>query len=153
MSEASSIGEVLELAIMREMQAVDFYIGTATRTEDPTLRSVLERLAEAEFGHKARLELEVMKEGLVAKAAGRLIEGGEADYARELELGPGAELIDILAVAMEKERKAFRFYADLAGIMSENEVRDVILELAEEEVRHLVSIEVEYNRLTAPPEE
>ena len=96
--------------------------------------------------------MELMKERPVAKIAGGLIEVGGADYAREPELAPGAELIDVLAVAMKKERKAFRFYADLAGIMSENEVREVILELAEEEVLHLVSIEVEYNRLTASPE-
>ena len=44
MGEIGSIGQVLELAIIREIQAAD-----------------------AELDHKARLELELMKEGIVVK--------------------------------------------------------------------------------------
>jgi rubrerythrin len=91
-----------------------------------------------------------MKKGMVAKAVNRRVEVDEASYTQALELGPTAGLVDVLAVAMEKERRAFRFYADLAGIMAENEVHEVILELAEEEVRHLIWIEMEYNKLMTP---
>ena len=149
MGQVSSIGEVLELAIVREMQAVNFYAAMAGRIEDQGVKSVLERLAEAEFEHKRRLELEMMKEGIVAKAVDKLIEVEEADYAREMQLDPDAELAGVLSVAIEKERRAFRFYADLAGIMPEADVHEVILGLAEEEVRHLIWIEREYRKMVA----
>jgi hypothetical protein len=67
MGEIGSIGQVLELAIIREIQAADACMILASRSENPQLQSVLEQLADAELDHKARLELELMKEGIVVK--------------------------------------------------------------------------------------
>jgi rubrerythrin len=147
MGEMSSIGEVLELAISRETQAAEFLMALAGRMGNPAMQVVFERLAQEELEHKARLELEVMKEGIVAKTVGRLIDVGEADYAGELDLGPDVDFKEALGMAIEKERRSFRFYTDLAGIVPEREVHDVLLELAEEEARHLVRFEMEYNKL------
>ena len=55
---------------------------------------------------------------------------------------------DALSLAIRKERRSFRFYAELAGAVPEKDVHDTLLELAEEEARHLVQFEMEYNRLT-----
>jgi len=149
MEEASSIGEVLELAIAREVQAAEFYRAMAERAAIPAMRAFLEQLANDELGHKAILELEMMKEGIVTRSVGKLADLPEADYAAELEVGAEVDFKAALATAIQKERMAFRFYARLAGIVSEELVRDVLLELAEQEARHLVRFEAEYNKLTA----
>jgi len=147
MSEIGSIGEVLELAIIRELQAADFYMTLQTRAVDPALQSVLEQLANAELEHKARLELEMMKEGIVAKTVDNFVDFGLPDYSQDLDLAPDGSVADALVVGMEKERRAFRFYVDFAGIVREEELHGMLVELAEEEARHLIWLEMEYNKL------
>ena len=149
MGEAGSVGEVLELAIAREIQAAEFLTDLAGRMSNPQMAGLLERLASEELGHKAKLELEMMKEGVVAKTAGRLVEVDKADYADDFSLGPEAGFREILGMVMAKERRSFRFYVHLAAIVLEEDVHEVLLQLAEEEARHLVRLEREYNKLTA----
>lgn len=50
---------------------------------------------------------------------------------------------------MEKERRSFRFYVEFAGMMWDEEVHGMLLELTEEEARHLIWLEMEYDGLTA----
>jgi rubrerythrin len=149
MGEVSSVGDVLELAISREIQAAEFFMDMAGRMASPAMRALFERLSEEELEHKAKLELEMMKEGIVAKTVGRLIDVGEADYGREFDLGPDVDFKEVLSVVIEKERRSFRFYTCLAGIIIEEDVHDVLLQLAEEEARHFVRFEREYDKLTA----
>ena len=149
MEEIRTVGQVLQTAITREMQAVQFYMDLALRAEDPARKSLFHQLAEEELKHKSRLELEMLKEGLVVKRLGQLDDVGEAEYTADLALGPDAEYRDVVSMGVRKERRAFRFYTQLAGIVGEKSTRDVLLELAEEEARHLVQFEAEYNRLVA----
>ncbi len=148
MGEVSSIAEVLEMAIAREIRAAEFYAEVAGRMGNPAMRTLFDRLAEEELRHKARLELEMMKEGLVAKTVGRLIDVGEPEYAAELEIGPDIEYARAIDTAVRKERRSFRFYIHLAGIVLEEDVHNLLLELAEEEARHLVQLDTEYRKLT-----
>jgi len=79
MGAVGSIAEVLEQAISREIQAAEYYKEVAETAGNPALQVIFEQLAEEELEHKARLELEMMKQGVVAKTVGRLIEVGEAE--------------------------------------------------------------------------
>ena len=151
MGEVSTVGEVIELAITREIQAVEFYADLADRAMDPAMRALFESLGHEELRHKARLELDMMKEGLVAKTLGRLLEVDKPDYAAEAETKSDMEQKDALSLAIRKERRSFRFYVEVAGVVAEEHMHDVLLELAEEESRHLVKFEMEYNRLASKP--
>lgn len=146
MAQVSSVGEAIELAISREIRAAEFYTVLAARMKNPAMVALFERLAEEELEHKARLELEMMKEGLVSTTFGRLIDVGHAEYSADFQDDIPVEYKDILELAIRKERLAFRYYAELSGLICEPEVRDVLLELAEEEARHVVLFEMEYNR-------
>lgn len=149
MGETSSVGDVLKMAISREIQAAEFHMKSAGRVDNPAVQVVFERLAEEELKHKARLELELMKEGIVVQTVGKLVDVDEADYARELEVGPEAGFKEVLRVAIEKERRSFKFYTHWAGVVPAEEVREVLLRLAEEEAKHLVQLEAEYTKLLA----
>jgi len=149
MGEVSSVGELLELAIAREIQAAEYLTKLAQQIVDPAARALVEQLAQEELGHKARLELEVMKEGLVAQTLGRLIDVGEPEYGETFDIHPVSDVRQILAMAIRKERRSFRFYVDLAGVVLEEELHEALVELAEEEARHLIRLEREYNKLTA----
>lgn len=151
MGEVSTIGEVIELAIAREVQAAQFYVELADRVVNPAMRALFERLAEEELRHKARLELEMMKEGLVTTTVGRLFEVDAPDYEAKELAESNIEYREALALAIRKERGAFRFYVELAGVVAERHMHEVLLDLAEEEARHLLKFEAEYNRLTSKP--
>jgi rubrerythrin len=50
-----------------------------------------------------------------------------------------------LIVAMKKEKEAFRMYSDLASVAQSSELKDVLLGLAQEEAKHKLRFEVEYD--------
>lgn len=149
MVQIRSVGEALELAITREVQAVQFYTELAERMSDPLMQVVFEQLAEEELKHKAKLELEMMKEGLVAKSLGQLIEVEPAKYSVRIHDEANLDYKDIVELAIRKERLAFRYYTQLAGLIPDPEVREVLLRLAEEEARHVVLFETEYDKIVA----
>ena len=102
---------------------------------------ICEEFAKEELEHKAKLELELMKQG---------------EIVRELDISAytseGGSPIDmnyeeLLAFAIKKEQTAIDLYTDLAEIVKDNESRDVLLDLAKEETTHKLRFELEYNSL------
>ena len=145
MATLNTIGEILEFAIAREGDSSEYYREMAQAAEKGGVRELFEELGAMELEHKAALELGVMKEGLVldrAAGAGR-IEPDNYLVAGDLRQGAGRK--DVLALAVEKEKMSFRFYVDLAGLFREDEgLREVLVLLAEEEARHVLRVQSEY---------
>ena len=52
---------------------------------------------------------------------------------------------DALIVAMKEEKAAFRLYSDLAARTDDASARDVFLMLAQEEAKHKLRFEIEYD--------
>ncbi|MHC4116081.1 MAG: ferritin-like domain-containing protein [Planctomycetota bacterium] len=142
MGEMTTIGEILDFAIRRESEAVDFYMAMADRVKDPAIEKFFEDLVAEELEHKSRLELEVMKEGLVAETVGVLPETCLDDAVVDLDrVNAQMGYAEALDLAIRKERLSFRLYAQLSGLIGEVEPRETLLSLAEEEVKHLMAIE------------
>lgn len=146
MDEFGNDTEILELAISREEDANKFFLIMAARAERPEMRKVFEELADEELEHKARLELEVMKSGRVVTATEKM----------ELNVGPDPEpslpkldmdYKDMLILCMQKEESSFRLYVDLAARVSSEETYETLVALAEEEVKHKLRFEMEYENL------
>jgi len=139
--------EIFEYAISREMDANRFYLVLAGRTEKPEMRKVFEDLAEEELEHKAKLELEVMKTGRTVaveeKAKGLHTDEETVIGGPELDM----DYKDMLMLAMEKEEAAFRTYVNLLPNVQDQESREVLLAIAEEEVKHKLRFEIEYDML------
>jgi len=55
---------------------------------------------------------------------------------------------DLLVVGMKKEETSRRLYADLAAVAEKQEFRDIFLKLAQEEAKHKLRFEFEYDLLT-----
>jgi len=146
MAEFDSDEEILELAIAREEDANQFYIVLAAQTKNDEMRKVFEDLAEEELEHKAKLELEVIKTGRVVTAT----EKPELETKGDTEtVGPEVDMDykDMLIMAMQKEEASFRLYVDLAGRVINENTHDTLLALAEEEVKHKLRFETEYDLL------
>jgi rubrerythrin len=139
---------ILEFAISKEVESYYFYMAMSRHVDTANMREVFEELAAEELGHKAKLELEVIKSGKVMLAQQEPEAGPDGDYI----VGEGDALLemdytDMLLLAMEKEEAAFRTYVTLVSNAHDEQTRELLLALAEEEVKHKIRFETEYDIL------
>ncbi len=141
--------EILEHAISREIDSYYFYMALAEHVEDPDMREVLRDFATEELGHKKKLELELLKVGHTIPINSELPEPTRDNYIvsntdEPLDMGYG----DILLLAIEKEKASFRAYIDMISSVHDPKSREMLLEIAEEEVKHKLRFEIEYDLLS-----
>jgi rubrerythrin len=138
-----SFGDVLDFAIDREIEANEFYVDLAKRMKRPAMREVFEGFAKEELGHKAKLE--ALKRGGKIPARRPVPDLRMADYIVNAEPTADMTYEDALVLAMKKEKAAFRLYLDLAAQVQNEDQKALFLALAEEEARHKLRFEIEYD--------
>lgn len=147
MTEVNPDDEILEFAIAREVEANNFYMALAERVASPEIRKIFEDLAEEELEHKARLELEVMKTGKVLPVSEKVAIPKHDYIVSDDQSLLDMDYKDILMLGMEKEEASFRTYVNLAAQAKDVESSELLLALAEEEVKHKIRFETEYDLL------
>ncbi len=145
MVEYGSIDEVLEFAINREIEANELYMDLAERAENAVMRKVFKDFAKEELGHKARLE--AMKKDKVMVPAEKVTDLKIADSLADVEPTPNMDYKDVLILAMKKEKASFHLYTDLADVVENQAQREVLLRLAQEEAKHKLRFEIEYDNV------
>ena len=148
MGALETVGEILEFAIEREISASEFYMEVAEQVEKAEVRELFRELAKVELEHKAALELELMKEGLVAKTDGRISAIEAGDYLVAGEVREDMDYKDVLVLGMQKEKASFRLYIDLSSLVEDGQQREILLEIAEEEARHKMQFEIEFDKIS-----
>ncbi len=147
MLEPDDYYEVLELAIAKEIEAYNFYLALADRVKDRQMRKAFKDLAEEELEHKAKLELEITKTGRTVAVEQKLLRP-EREYILSDDESPlDMDYKDMLLLGIEKEEAAFRTYVNLVASVMDEESREVLLAIAEEEVKHKLRFETEYEIL------
>ena len=155
MEEFDSVAEILEFAIDREVQANEFYKILADLAANPAMGELILEFAKEELEHKAKLELELMKIGKAVREeekrqqAKELAKSKIFDYVADDQPRLDLQYEDLLLWGMKKEKTSFRLYVDLAAIVRDEELRETLLSLAEEEAKHKVQLEIEYDELAA----
>jgi rubrerythrin len=147
MSTSSDIGDILNFAIAKEVEAYRFLKAMAGIVRNGRIEKLFDELAKEELEHKQKLELEVMKLGKALP-----IEEDSSIDQHEYILSEGDEPLDfdykdILMLGMEKEEASFRTYVGLLRNANDDAVRELLFALAEEEVKHKLRFETEYNLL------
>jgi len=145
MAEYESDNEILEFAISREIEAFQFYTALAERMERPQMRKIFEELAKEELEHKARLELEIIKTGHAVATGSQDLAADDYHIEGEFQFDMGMQ--QLLQMSIEKEKAAFELYVGLAGKVDDENSRETLLALAEEEVKHKMRFEYEYDVL------
>ena len=136
--------EILDFAIQKEQEAADFYTSLGDRMEFKHMREIFHGFAAEEMGHKAKLE---------AVQTGKRLLGSEkaiadlkiGDYLVEIDLDATLGYQDVLIVAMKAEKAAFKLYTDLAGATDDAGLKEILLNLAQEEAKHKLRFEIEYD--------
>lgn len=142
MPRFKSVSDVLDFAIAREVEAHDFYVNLAPMVTRPDVRKAVEGFAVDELQHRIRLEaLKATETSFIKEEAGSL---GVAETLREARPHAAMTYRELLALAMQREKAAFRLYTNLASIATNPVLRDTLLKLAQEEAHHKLRLEIEY---------
>jgi len=144
MEKWNSVNEALDFAIAREEEAAAFYTGLADNTTDTAMQTLFRAFSKEEMGHKARLEA-VRARGVPPGVDKKVADLKIGDYLVDVEATPNMDYQDALIVAMKREKAAFRLYTDLAALADEPELKDTFRFLAQEEAKHKLHFEVEYD--------
>lgn len=146
MNTFESVDAVLDFAIGEEEKAATFYSELAGRVKEPG-STILKGFAKEEEGHKHKL-LEVKAGKKFAPVEGRIKDLKIGDYLVQVEEADGeVSYQDALVIAMKKEKAAFKLYSDLAASAEDENLRNTMTALAQEEAKHKLRFEIEYDEM------
>lgn len=139
----SSLDEILDFAISREVDAQEFYVKLAGFVESPEMVKVLLDLVSEEIEHKSILEsVKAGKEGL----NGEKIDGlGITEHIENIEPNPRISYADLLIAGMKKEETSRELYIHLAAIAEDLRIKEILQQIADEEAGHKMRFEIEYD--------
>jgi len=141
-----SADKILDFAIQKEEEAALFYTELADKMEKENMRKVFEGFAKEELGHK--IKLLAVKEGKKLVLPEKKIEDLKiADYLVEVEPSGDLDYQKALILAMKQEKAAFKLYNNLADKTDDDNLKVLFLTLAQEEARHKLRFEVEYDEV------
>jgi len=144
MREFKSVEEIIEFAIGEEAAAASFYRDLATKMDRAWMKETFAQFAREEDGHKAKLE-KIQAGAMPTPPAEKVMDLKIGDYLVDAEPSADLDYQQALIIAMKKEKVAFRMYSDLASVTDDQAVRDILLSLAQEEAKHKLRFEVEYD--------
>jgi len=144
MNDFKNTNEILDFAIDNEQKAVDFYNQLAANARNEHMHITFEEFAREEMAHKAKL-LQIKTEGILTLAQGVIIDLKLADYMVRTEPSTNMSYEQALVLAMKREIAAFKLYLMLAEKAESAELKALFLALAQEESRHKLRFEIEYD--------
>ncbi|OPL12463.1 MAG: hypothetical protein AVO39_04665 [delta proteobacterium MLS_D] len=145
------LDDVIDRAVKREEESFAFYRDLSDRVEDPAVRDTLEFLAGEERKHRDFLI--AYREGRVGAGGLRMAEAVDYKIAEHLEAPDpekDMESKDVYLVAAHRELNSYLFYKELADVHPEGEVKDVLLRIASEEMKHKEKVEYLYANTAFP---
>ena len=139
-----SVDEILDFAIGKEEEAALMYTDLAERVENKAMCEVLQEFACEELAHKEKL-LEIKSGKQLLLAPDYIANLGIADHVVGVEPSPDMDYQQALILAMKDEKASFRMYTQLAAGTDNPELRTTLLRLAQEEAKHKLRFEIEYD--------
>ena len=139
--------KILDFAIQKEEDAAQFYRDLAAKMARPSMKEVFIGFAQEEMGHKAKL-LAVKDGHKLVLSAKKITDLKIGDYLVDPEPTKGVvSYQDALIIAMKAEKAAYTLYNSLAGATDNADLRQLFLMLAQEEAKHKLRFEVEYDEV------
>lgn len=140
-----SVEKILDFAIRLEEEAAGFYTDIAGKFAPAGMKNIFLDFAREEQGHKERL-LAVKTGQAMLSAKQKILDLKIGDYLVEVDLAEGVDSYQqALIVAMKAEKNAYRLYHDLASATDDAALKETLLGLAQEEAKHKLRFEIEYD--------
>lgn len=149
--ETKGFGAIIDMAIAKEEEAYNFYIGLADRVKNEEARDTLRYIAAEEKQHKEFLvnyrDKGCGPDGL---KPGTIVDYRVAEQLEAPEPGADMDTREIYLIAAHREKKANELYLSLAAIHPDGSARSFLLKMAEEELRHKEKMEFLYTNAAFP---
>jgi rubrerythrin len=141
--------KIISHAVNAEIEAYTFYRDVAERARDAATKRLFHDLAEEEANHRKTLE------GFLKRTPEKMRFSESADYkiADGLPtppLTPDLKPVDGIIYAIKKELEAMQLYTRLANASTEEEQKNVFLELVSMERSHKTKLEDIYTNMAFP---
>jgi rubrerythrin len=146
----NSARDILIFALAKEKAAIQFYKKLAEMVQKTDTAMIFESLARREQGHLEAVRTELFKLGYTLDENAEKAGDGPEPTIELDESDEPVTYLDALRVGVQKERSSFNLYAELMIRSKDLESRKMFLELAEEEMRHVLQLEHEIELMTGP---
>ncbi len=140
----TTVNEILDFAIQKEEEAAQFYLDLASKVSRKNMREVFRIFALEEFEHKRKL-IGVKQGEITLLNEDRVADLGISDSRADINFSADLDFGEALIIAMKAEKAAFKLYTDLAGTTDDAGLKSLFLLLAQEEARHKLRFEIEYD--------
>jgi len=147
----NSLASVIKMAIDKEKEAYDFYMGLYNIVEDKDAKDNLKFIAQEEAKHRDFLTS--CQKGLVC--ANELKMDAVVDYKiiehyAKPDIKKNMKSAEVYLVAANRELNAYNFYKSLADSYPAGEVKDLLTKMANEEMKHKEKMEYLYSNTAFP---
>ncbi len=143
------LNHFIEIAIKREEDAYAFYMALYEKVAEEAARETLKWIADEEMKHR-RFLVDYRDGNLQAKAMrmNDVTYYKIAEYQQEPEPDADMDSAKIFLLAAHRELKSHQFYSELAELHPEGDVRNMLLRMANEELKHKEKMEYLYTNTT-----
>jgi rubrerythrin len=149
--ESQSLRSVIEKAIHNEEEARTFYLGLFDLVVDPLAKETLKFLAGEELAHKEFLQAYLKGEKkFSALPMDEPIDYHVAQYAAKPDPKADLNSSEVYLVAAHRELNSYKFYKGLAAAQPAGEVKDMLLSMANQELKHKEKVEYLYSNTAFP---
>jgi rubrerythrin len=146
-----TINDLMDTAIRREEEAFWFYQDLRNQVADDSVRETIDWIAEEEKKHR-RFLVEYKQH----QKTGATLDMREAtlyklaEYLAEPEVTQDMSAADVYLVASHRELRSYHFYTELAQVHAEGNTREMLLKMANEELKHKEKMEYLYSNTAFP---
>ena len=145
------VSDILGIAISREQEAYDFYMDIHAKVAEPSLKETLEFIAGEEKKHKAFLvSYRDGNFGAKALKMSDVVDYKVAEYLEESEIDEASKPEDVYLAASHRELRSFHFYTELANLHADSEIKEMLLKMANQELKHKEKMEYLYANTAFP---
>jgi rubrerythrin len=143
--------EIIETAIRREEEAFFFYKDIAGKIDDDAAIETCNWIADEEQKH--RQFLIDYRDGKFGAGPMRMSDAvlfQIAEHQKEPEVKSEMKRSDVFLVASHRELRSHRFYTELAEQHEDGDLKDMLLRIASEELKHKEKMEYLYANTAFP---
>ncbi|MEJ2046495.1 MAG: ferritin family protein [Dehalococcoidia bacterium] len=152
MEEAKlTLEKVLRKAIQKEVASWLLYNDLSRRVNQEIAQDAFKKLAQQEKGHQHRLEQYLrgeITEGALSGA--QAVDYKIVEHLEQPQIYPDMNLKDIFLLAANREKASHELYLCLAEMHPAGKVRELLEELAAQELEHKQQLEFLYTEVAFP---
>jgi rubrerythrin len=142
--DLNNFKEVVTFAVRKEAEAYNLYTTYSDLSKNPGTKVMFRELAGEEQKHREILE-GVEKKDVSEYKIDRIPDLKISDFVDDQEFSPDMDYAAALRLAIKREEHAFKLYNHIGSQTEDAELKKLFAVLAQEESKHKLRLESEYD--------